>query len=42
METSGDRLSWDVYLLKGQVLDALGRLDEARAAFDRADALLRG
>jgi hypothetical protein len=42
METSGDRLSWDLYLLKGQVLDALGRLDEARAAFDRADALLRG
>jgi hypothetical protein len=42
METSGDHLSWDLYLLKGQVLDALGRLDEARAAFDRADALLRG
>jgi hypothetical protein len=42
METSGDHMSWDLYLLKGQVLDALGRLDEARAAFDRADALLRG
>lgn len=27
--------------LEGQVVDALGRLDEARAAFDRADALLR-
>jgi hypothetical protein len=42
MEKSGDALSPDVYLLKGEVLDALGHLDEARAAFDRADALLRG
>ena len=42
METSGDPLSADLYLLKGEVLDALGQLEEARAAFDRADALLRG
>ena len=42
METAGDALGPDLYLLKGEVLDALGRLDEARAAFDRADALLRG
>lgn len=42
MEKSGDHLSADVLLLKGEVLDALGHLDEARAAFDRADALLRG
>ena len=42
MEKAGDALSPDVYLLKGEVLDALGHLDEARAAFDRADALLRG
>lgn len=42
METGGDALSSDVYLLKGEVLDALGRLEEARDAFDRADALLRG
>lgn len=42
METGGDALSPDLYLLKGEVLDALGRLEEARDAFDRADALLRG
>lgn len=42
MEKSGDALTPDLYLLKGEVLDALGRLDEAREAFDRADALLRG
>jgi hypothetical protein len=42
LEQAGDPLGADLYLLKGEVLDRLGRLDEAREAFDRADALLRG
>jgi len=40
LETDGG-VSADVYMLKGEVLDALGRLDEARAAFDKADEMLR-
>lgn len=39
-ETGG--LGADALLLKGELLDRLGRLDEARAAFDAADALLEG
>ena len=39
MEESGERLGADLLLLKGAVL---GRLEEAREAFDLADALLRG
>jgi tetratricopeptide (TPR) repeat protein len=42
LEQAGDPFNADLYLLKGEVLDRLGRLDEAREAFDRADALLRG
>jgi hypothetical protein len=34
-------LSADVFLLKGEVLDALGHFDEARKAFDRADGMMR-
>ena len=34
-------ISADVFLLKGEVLDALGRFDEARAAFDKADGMMR-
>jgi tetratricopeptide (TPR) repeat protein len=30
----------DAYMLKGEVLDELGRSDEARKAFDRADQLM--
>ena len=42
MEESGERLGADLLLLKGEVLDRLGQLEEAREAFDRADALLMG
>ena len=42
LEQAGDPLECDLYPLKGEVLDRLGRLEEAREAFDRADALLRG
>ena len=34
-------LSWELYRLKGEVLAELGRETEARAAFDRADELMR-
>lgn len=34
-------LSADVFLLKGEILDALGDLDGAGAAFDEADRLMR-
>jgi len=40
LESAGG-LSADVFLLKGEVLDALGHFDEARAAFDKADEMLR-
>ena len=40
LERDGN-LSADVFLLKGEVLDALGRFEEARAAFDKADGMLR-
>jgi hypothetical protein len=36
-----NEMSADLYLLKGEILDALGRAEEARAAFDRADTLMR-
>ena len=34
-------MSADLYLLKGEILNAVGRAEEARAAFDQADALMR-
>ena len=34
-------MSADLYLLKGEILAELGQGDEARAAFDKADALMR-
>ena len=34
-------MSADMYLLKGEILNVLGREAEARAAFDKADALMR-
>jgi hypothetical protein len=34
-------MSADLYLLKGEILNMLGHAEEARAAFDRADALMR-
>lgn len=33
-------LSWELYRLKGEILAELGREEEARAAFDRADELM--
>lgn len=42
IESTGASLSADALLLKGEILDALGRIDEARAAFDAADALMGG
>ena len=42
IEESGASLGADALLLKGEVLDAMGRVDEAREAFDAADQLLRG
>lgn len=42
IEETGASLGVDTLLLKGEVLDALGRVDEAREAFDAADRLLRG
>lgn len=38
MERSGTALGRDFYLLHGEVYDALGNLDAARAAFDKAAA----
>jgi hypothetical protein len=40
VEAELGQLSADALLLKGEILDRLGRLDEARAAFDAADAIL--
>ena len=42
IESTGAPVSADVLLLKGEILDALGRIDDARAAFDAADALMGG
>jgi hypothetical protein len=36
---AGGPLSWELYRLKGEILAEIGREEEARAAFDRADAL---
>lgn len=33
-------LSWELYRLKGEILAELGREEEARSAFDRADELM--
>jgi len=40
LEGQGD-MSADLYMLKGEILNTLGRETEARAAFDKADALMR-
>ena len=40
VEAAGD-MSAELYLLKGEILNRLGRAEEATAAFDRADELLR-
>lgn len=40
VEAAGD-MSAEVYLLKGEILNELGRSDEARAAFDKADEMMR-
>lgn len=40
IEDQGE-MSADMYLLKGEILNVLGREAEARAAFDKADALMR-
>lgn len=40
MEETGD-MSADLYLLKGEILNYLGRGEEAQAAFDKADELMR-
>ena len=41
LEDSGSPLSASAWLLRGEIYDALGRLDDARHAFDQADELLR-
>jgi tetratricopeptide (TPR) repeat protein len=41
LEESGSPLSAQAWLLRGEIYDALGQLDDARDAFDRADELLR-
>jgi tetratricopeptide (TPR) repeat protein len=41
LEASGSPLSAQAWLLRGEIYDALGELDHARDAFDRADELLR-
>jgi hypothetical protein len=40
VEANGD-LNADLYLLKGDILNILGHADEARAAFDKADEMMR-
>jgi hypothetical protein len=37
---AGGPLGWELYRLKGEILAELGHEEEARAAFDRADALV--
>lgn len=39
LERSGAPMSADAYLMKGEILATLGKLEGARAAFDRADAM---
>ncbi len=41
LEGIGEPLGVEAYLLKGEILDALGDLDGARKAFDQADRLIR-
>lgn len=38
---AGNDMSADMYLLKGEILTALGHAEAARAAFDKADAMMR-
>lgn len=40
-EVADGALAADLYLLKGEILNQVGRAEEATAAFDRADALMR-
>jgi hypothetical protein len=40
LENVGE-MSADLYLLKGEILNVLGHEEEARKAFDRADAMMR-
>lgn len=39
LKDSGEPMGADAYFLLGEVLDTLGRLDEAQAAFDQGDRL---
>jgi tetratricopeptide (TPR) repeat protein len=41
LEESGSTLSAEAYLLRGEILDALGRLEDAARAFEEADRLMR-
>jgi len=41
LERTGAEMSADAYLMKGEILATLGRIDDARRAFDRADELRR-
>ncbi len=41
LEAGGAPLSASIYLLRGEILDALGHIEEARMAFDKADELMR-
>ena len=41
LEAGGAPLSASIYLLRGEILDALGHIEEARVAFDRADEIMR-
>jgi hypothetical protein len=41
LEGSGIPMSADAWLLKAEIMDALGDLDAAQEAFDQADRLMR-
>ena len=41
LEDSGAPMSAEVFLLRGEILDSMGDLDAASAAFDEADRLMR-
>ncbi|MFV2007812.1 MAG: hypothetical protein ACC667_10215, partial [Longimicrobiales bacterium] len=41
LEAGGAPLSASIYLLRGEIFDALGRIEEARIAFDKADEIMR-